>query len=171
MLRFMRRIYLDCNASTSLAPEVLAAMRAEMERGFGNPSSTHWVGRPARKAVERARSEIADPLGCESDEMVFTSGGSEANNNALKGIFFARRGRPTQIITTAVEHPAIHAPCGFLKRLGTVITRLPVDATGRIDPDDLRRAITPATALISVMHANNEVGTIQPIAECARIAR
>lgn len=171
MLGLMRRIYLDCNASTPLAPEAAAAMRAEMERGFGNPSSTHWAGRPARAAVERSRSEVAVLLGCQPHEIVFTSGGSEANNHALKGVFFARRGRPTQIITTAVEHPAIHAPCAFLERLGAVITRLPVDATGRIDPDDLRRAITPATALISVMHANNEVGTIQPLAECARIAR
>lgn len=171
MLGFMRRIYLDCNASTPLAPEAAAAMRAEMEQGFGNPSSTHWAGRPARAAVEKSRSEVAVLLGCQPHEIVFTSGGSEANNHALKGVFFARRGRPTQIITTAVEHPAIHAPCAFLERLGAVITRLPVDAAGRIDPDDLRRAITPATALISVMHANNEVGTIQPIAECARIAR
>jgi cysteine desulfurase len=171
MLRFMRRIYLDCNASTPLSPEVAAAMRAEMERGFGNPSSAHWAGRPARAAVERARSEVAGLLGCQAHEIVFTSGGSESNNHALKGVFFARRDRPIHIITTAVEHPAITAPCGFLEQLGAAVTRLPVDATGRIDPDDLRRAITPATVLITVMHANNEVGTVQPIAECTHIAR
>jgi cysteine desulfurase len=171
MLSCMRRIYLDSNASTPLAPEVATAMRAEMERGFGNPSSTHWAGWPARATIEKARAEVAALLGCQPHEIVFTSGGSEANNHALKGVFFARNLPSPHIITTAVEHPAVSAPCSFLERLGATVTRLPVDSTGRIDPEDLRRAITPATALISVMHANNEVGTIQPIAECSEIAR
>lgn len=110
-------------------------------------------------------------LGCRTDEVVFTSGGAEANNLALKGAFFALRDKGDHIITTQIEHPAIIEPCRFLERLGARVTYLPVDGTGRLDPDDLRRAIGPRTILVSIMHANNEVGTIQPIADCARIAR
>ena len=167
------RIYLDYNASTPLAPSVAAKMREVMEDAYGNPSSPHWAGAPARVHVERARAEVAELLGCDPAEVVFTSGGSEANNLALKGVFFARAGEvaPPHVITTAVEHPAIAAPCEFLARQGARITILPVDGTGRIDPDDLRRAITPATVLASVMHANNEVGTVMPIEACAVIAR
>jgi cysteine desulfurase len=167
----MTPIYLDYNASTPLAPEVAAVMRRVMDASFGNPSSGHWAGAPARSIVDAGRAQLAALLGCAPDEIVFTSGGSEANNFALKGIFFAGGGERTHIVTTRVEHPAILSPCAFLERLGAKLTYLPVDATGRIDPDDLRRAITPETRLISVMHANNEVGTIQPIAECARLAR
>ena len=112
---------------------------------------------------------MAALLGCQNDEIVFTSGGSEANNLALKGVFFALREKGNHIITTRIEHPAIIEPCRFLERLGARVTYLPVDGTGRIDPDDLRRTITPRTILVSIMHANNEVGTIQPIADCARI--
>jgi cysteine desulfurase len=165
------RIYLDHNASTPLAPEVAAAMRDAMEGAFGNPSSPHWAGAPAREIVEKARGHVADLLGCKPAEVVFTSGGSEANNFALKGCFFASSRARRHIITTRVEHPAIVAPCRFLKTLGAEIAWLPVDGAGRIDPDDLRRAITADTILISIMHANNEVGTIQPIQECAAIAR
>ena len=167
----MKQIYLDYNASTPIAPEVAAVMRGTMEEDFGNPSSPHWAGAPARQAVERARRQIAELLGCAPDEIVFTSGGSEANNLALKGVFFAGTGKNPHIITTGVEHPAIVAPCRFLERLGATVTRLPVDGTGLVDPDDLRRAIAPDTVLASVMHANNEVGTIQPIEDCAAIAR
>jgi cysteine desulfurase len=117
-----------------------------------------------------ARGQIAALLGCYSDEIVFTSGGSEANNLALKGAFFALRDKGDHIITTRVEHPAILEPCRFLERLGACVTCLPVDGTGRIDPDDLHNSITPRTILVSIMHANNEVGTIQPIEDCARIA-
>lgn len=171
MLPAMRRIYLDYNASTPLAPQVAAIMQRLLEEAFGNPSSTHWAGAPARAAVEQGRAEVAALLGCAPEEIVFTSGGSEANNLALKGLFFSA-GRPgASIITTAIEHPAIVEPCRFLERLGARITWLPVDRGGRIDPDDLRRAISRDTLLVSVMHANNEVGTIQPIAECAAIAR
>jgi cysteine desulfurase len=113
---------------------------------------------------------VAVLLGCQRDEIVLTSGGSEANNLALKGVFFALRHKGHHIITTRVEHPAIIEPCRFLERLGARVTYLPVDGTGRIDPDDLRKAIMPGTILISIMHANNEVGTIQPIADCAQIA-
>jgi cysteine desulfurase len=117
-----------------------------------------------------ARGQVAALLGCDNDEIVFTSGGSEANNLALKGTFFALRDKGEHIVTTRIEHPAIIEPCRFVERLGARVSYLPVDGTGRIDPDDLRRAITPRTILVSVMHANNEVGTIQPIADCARVA-
>ncbi len=146
-------------------------MRDTMESAFGNPSSQHWAGVPARRTVEKARRQVADLLGCAPEEVVFTSGGSEANNFALKGAFFASTRAHRHIVTTGVEHPAIVAPCRFLERLGAEITWLAVDGTGRIDPDDLRRAITADTILISIMHANNEVGTIQPIEDCAVIAR
>jgi cysteine desulfurase len=165
------RLYLDFNASTPVAPEVAARMQAVLNEPFGNPSSDHWAGKPARNAVERAREGVAALLGCDANEVVFTSGGSEANNYALKGVFFARKTERLHIITTQVEHPAVVNPCRFLERLGAKITCLPVDVFGRVDPDDVRRAMTSDTILISVMHANNEVGTIQPIAEISRIAR
>jgi cysteine desulfurase len=167
----MRRLYFDHNASTPLAPEVAAVMRRVMEEAFGNPSSPHWAGAPARELIDKSRQQVADLLGCSTEEIVFTSGGSEANNLALKGAFFSSRRDCPHIITTRIEHPAILSPCAFLERLGAEVTYLPVDGTGRIDPDNLRRTITPDTILISVMHANNEVGTIQPIEECAKIAR
>jgi len=167
------RIYLDFNATTPLAPEVAAAMRPYLEEAYGNPSSLHWAGVPARDAVEIARSQVAALLCCDATEVVFTSGGTEANNQAIKGLFFARRGlsEPFQIITSQVEHPAVLEPCAFLERLGAEVTRLQVDRFGCVDPDDVRRAIRPSTALITIMHANNEVGTIQPIFEIAAFAR
>jgi cysteine desulfurase len=167
----MRRIYLDYNASTPIDPAVAAAMKPFVADHFGNPSSGHWAAASAKAALEKARGQVAALLGCEDDEIVFTSGGSEANNLALKGAYFARRDSGDHVITTRVEHPAITAPCRFLERLGARITYLPVDRFGRVDPDDLKRAITPRTILISIMHANNEVGTIQPIEQCTRIAR
>ncbi len=167
----MSRIYLDYNASTPLDPQVAQAMRDALGGSYGNPSSPHWAGLPARHLLEQSRAQVAAPLGGTSDEIVFTSGGSEANNLALKGTFFARGSRPAHIITSAIEHPSILEPCNFLERLGARITCLPVDGAGRVDPDDLQRAITRDTTLISLMHANNEVGTIQPIEECARVAR
>ena len=167
----MTQIYLDYNASTPIAPEVAAVMREAIDGAFGNPSSPHWAGVPAREMVEKARGQVAGLLGCSPDRVVFTSGGSEANNFALTGTFFASKRAHRHIITTRVEHPAIVEPCRFLERLGAEITWLPVDGTGRIDPDDLQRAITADTILISIMHANNEVGTIQPIEECAAMAR
>ncbi len=167
----MKRIYLDHNASTPIAPVVADVMRTALSEGYGNPSSLHWAGTPARTLVDEARLKVASLLGCHSDEIIFTSGGSEANNMALKGAFFASDKEHRQIITTAVEHPAIVEPCRFLERLGATITWLSVDQFGRVDPDDLGRAITDDTILISVMQANNEVGTIQPIQECAAIAK
>lgn len=166
----MRRIYLDYNASTPIDPAVDAAMRPFLEENFGNPSSGHWASVGAKAALESARGQVAALLGCHDDEIVFTSGGSEANNLALKGAFFKLREKGTHIITTQIEHPAIIEPCRFLERLGARVTFLAVDGTGRVDPDDLRAAITQHTILISIMHANNEVGTIEPIEECAQIA-
>ncbi len=167
----MNKIYLDYNASTPIAPEAVAAMRPFFTDHYGNPSSSHWAGTPARDAVEGARRQVADLLGCDPAEIVFTSGGTEANNHALKGVFYANRGKGSHIITTAVEHPAIFNPCQFLEELGAQITIVPVDRFGRVDPDEIRRSITPKTVLITVMHANNEVGTIQPIPEISTIAR
>ena len=167
----MSTIYLDYNASTPIAPEVADVMRRAMDGAYGNPSSGHWAGMPARQMVEKARQQVADALRCTAQEVVFTSGGSEANNFALKGVFFKSKRPRRHFITTRVEHPAIVAPLRFLESLGAMVTWLPVDGTGRIDPDDLRRTITPDTILISIMHANNEVGTIQPIESCAAIAR
>jgi cysteine desulfurase len=166
-----RRIYLDFNATTPIAPEVAAAMSQVLQEPFGNPSSQHWAGLPAREAVEKARSQAAALLHSDPDEVVFTSGGSESNNYALKGIFFSRGGPGAHIITTQVEHPAVLNPCRFLERLGANVTYLAVDRFGRVDPDDVQKALTPRTILVSVMHANNEVGTLQPISEIAQIAR
>jgi cysteine desulfurase len=166
----MRRIYLDYNASTPIDPAVAVAMRPFLEDYYGNPSSGHWASPEAKAALDAARGQVASLLGCHNDEIVFTSGGSEANNLALKGIFFAFRDKGDHVITTKIEHPAIIEPCRFLERLGAQVTYLPVDRTGRVDPADLRRAITPRTILVSIMHANNEVGTIEPIEDCARIA-
>lgn len=168
------RIYLDYNATTPIAPEVAAAMQPYLAEAYGNPSSLHWAGLPARDAVERARSQVAALLACDATEIVFTSGGTEANNQAIKGVFFSTRSRANSrphVITTQVEHPAVLEPCRFLEKLGADVTRLPVDRFGMVDPDDVQRAIRPDTILVSVMHANNEVGTIQPIEEIARIAR
>ncbi len=167
----MKPIYLDFNASTPIAPEVLDAMRPFLSRHYGNPSSRHWAAAPAKEALERARSQVAGLLGCLPEEIVFTSGGTESNNHAVKGAFFALRHRGNHIVTTQVEHPAIIQPCRFLEKLGANVTYLPVDGAGMVDPDDVRRAIGPRTILITVMHANNEVGTIEPIAEIGRIAR
>lgn len=167
----MHRIYLDYNASTPIASEVAAAMDAHVASSFGNPSSAHWAGQTARAALSRARGQVASLLGASTDEIVWTSGGSEANNHVLKGAFFGLRWRGNHIITTRVEHPSILQPCRFLEALGAEVTYLPVDGSGRVDPDDVQKAVTGQTILISVMHANNEVGTIEPIAEIAPIAR
>lgn len=167
------RIYLDFNASTPLAPEVVAAMTPYLTADFGNPSSTHWAGAAARDAVEGARLNVAMLIGCDPTEVVFTSGGTESNNCVLKGVFFSARERieHPHLITTRIEHPAIVEPCRFLERLGAEVTYLPVDRYGQIDPDDVRHAIRPETVLVSAMDANNEVGTLEPVAEVAAIAR
>ncbi len=166
----MRRIYLDFNASTPIDPAVANAMRPFLDDHYGNPSSGHWASTGAKAGIETARGQTAALFGCESDEIVFTSGGSEANNFALKGAYFTLRAKGDHIVTTAIEHPAIIEPCRLLERLGVNVTYLPVDGAGLLVPDDVRKAITSRTVLVSVMHANNEVGTIQPIEDIARIA-
>lgn len=164
-------IYLDHNASTPIAPEVREAMLPYLSEPYGNPSSAHWAGAPAAAAVSDARAQLAGLLGCSPDEVVFTSGGTEANNTALKGVVEAAGVARPHIVTSAVEHPAILEPCRYLERHGAVVTYLPVDGTGLLDPDDVARALRPQTVLVSVMHANNEVGTVEPIAEIARLTR
>jgi len=165
------QIYLDYNASTPVDPQVAAVMQNALQDTYGNPSSTHWAGAPPHAIVETARRQVADLLGCSANEIVFTSGGSESNNLALKGVYFRRQISGAHIITTQIEHPAIVEPCRFLERLGARITWLPVDINGRVNTEHLRTAISHDTILISIMHANNEVGTIQPIQELAQIAR
>jgi cysteine desulfurase len=168
----MDRIYFDYNATTPLAPEVIAAMRPYLEELHGNPSNTHWAGKRGRDAVDRARGQIARLLNCEPAEVLLTSGGTEANNSALAGLFFTHHGKTSpHFIVSTVEHPAISKTCDFLERMGAQMTRVPVDRFGQVDPEDIRRALRPNTALVSIMHANNEVGTIEPIAEIAAIAR
>lgn len=164
------QIYLDYNATTPIHPRVAATMSEALNGAFGNPSSSHWAGTSAREIVESGRLKVAEFFGCHPDEIVLTSGGSESNNLAIKGAYLPRPG--SHIITSAVEHPATQTPCRFLEKyMGASVTVLQVDSAGLVDPDDVRRAITPHTVLISIMHANNEVGTIQPIKEIAAIAR
>jgi cysteine desulfurase len=165
----MRRIYLDHNASTPVHPDVVAAMLPYFAERFGNASSIHGFGREARDAVDTAREEIARFLAVTPDELVFTSGGTESDNFGVKGLALARgRGH---IITTRVEHHAVLRSVQALEAQGFAATYLPVDAYGRVDPDDVRKAIRPDTVAISVMHANSEVGTLQPIAAIGAIAR
>lgn len=164
-------IYLDHNATTPIDPGASAAMKNIMDEEFGNPSSGYFLGTRAKQKVEQAREEMAGLLHCETEEIVFTSGGSESNNMVLKGIVDLRRPGDFHIISSAVEHPAILNPALFLLELGVHVTILPVDRYGRIDLEDLRKAIGPHTALISIMLANNETGTLQPIGEISRMAR
>jgi cysteine desulfurase len=164
-------IYLDHNATTPIAPEVLDAMRPYLEDRFGNPSSAHRYGDVAHQATERARAQVAALLGCEPDSVIFTASGSEADNLAIKGIALGLLDDGDHIITSAIEHPAVLGACRYLeRRLGYRLTVLPVDGLGIVDPEDVRRAIEPGTVLVSVMHANNEVGTLQPIADIAGVA-
>src|SRR3990170_2228535 len=139
------QIYLDFNASTPIAPEVAEAMKPFLTQHYGNPSSHHWAGAPAKEAVEHARRQVADLLQCRPDEIVFTSGGSESNNHAIKGVFFALKGKGNHIITTRIEHPAVLNPCRFLEKLGAEVTYIGVDRYGRVDTEDIRKAITHKT--------------------------
>lgn len=165
-------IYLDYNASTPIAPEVAAAMEPYVTRHFGNPHTRHWAGRPAGEAIVHARGQVAAAIGCQPDELFFTSGASEANNWALKGVYWANRDRGEHIVTTQIEHPSIKGTLAYLEqRCGAKVTYLPVDCAGRVAPEDVAAAITPRTILVTVMHANNEVGTIEPIGEIGRICR
>ncbi len=166
-----KSVYLDYNASTPVDPDVLDAMRPFFEKHFGNPSSTHRYGIIAKKAVEDARSQVASLLSCKSEEIIFTSGGTEANNFAIKGVARALRHKGKHIITSQIEHSAVLDVCGFLEKNGFEITYLPVDKDGLVNVSDVKKAIRPDTILISIMHANNEVGTIQPVKEIAALAR
>ncbi len=166
----MRPIYLDYNATTPIASQVAEAMEPYLYREFGNPSSSHPYGIAARQAVENARAQVAALLGCQPAEVIFTSGGTESNNYAIKGVALAGSERGNHIITSAVEHPAVVEVGHWLEAQGFRVTVLPVDKYGLVDPADLEQAITPDTLLVTVMHANNEVGTIQPIVELAEIA-
>jgi len=162
-------IYLDYNATTPVAPEVVRAMQPFLGPEFGNPSSDYPLGLKASDAMHQARREMAALLNCAPEEIVFTSGATEANNTVLKGVALSRgAGR---IITAASEHPSVLAPCRFLESRGFPLTVLPVDGQGRVDPDELRRALRPDTILISIMHANNETGALQPLTELAAVAR
>ncbi len=162
-------IYLDHNATTPILPEVVDAMIPYLREHFGNPSSGHAYGVAARDAVARARARVADLLGCEPDEVVFTSGGTEANNLAIRGVTAANEER-RHVVTSAIEHPATARPCAWLEDHGHRVTRLGVDADGRVRLDEARAAIDGDTALVTVMHSNNETGVIQPVAELAELA-
>jgi cysteine desulfurase len=167
----MKRIYLDYAATTPVHPEVVQAMVPYFTQYFGNPSSIHSCGQEARKGVEEARLKVADFIGARSEEVVFTSGGTESDNFALKGVAYANETKGNHIITNAAEHHAVLEPCHFLEKRGFKVTYLPVDQYGMVDPDSVRKAITSQTILVSVMHASNEVGTVQPIAEIGQITR
>jgi len=161
-------IYMDHNATTPLREEVREAMGPYLKGRYGNASSVHALGREAAKGMNRAREQVAAALGCTPEEVVFTGGGTEADNLAIKGVAYAHPG--CHIITTEVEHHAVLHPCQFLEGQGFSVTYLPVDKHGAVDPDDVRKAITGRTVLVSVMHANNEVGSIQPMAEIGQVA-
>jgi cysteine desulfurase NifS/selenium donor protein len=167
----MKVIYLDYNATTPIDREVAEAMQPYLSEHFGNPSSLHTYGAAAKLAVSKARIQVAGLLGCNPAEVIFTSGGSESNNMAIKGLALARRSKGSHLITSCIEHPSVIEVCRYLERSGFRITYLPVDGHGMVDPEDVLKAITRDTLLISVMHSNNETGSIQPIAEIARIAR
>ena len=167
----MKPIYLDYNATTPIDPRVAEAMMPFLYDHFGNPSSSHVFGAATKKAVDKARKQTCEMLGCDFDEIVFTSGGSESNNYAIKGAAFAHRHKGNHIITSAIEHPAVLNVCGFLEKKEFEVTYLPVDEFGLVDPKLIEESIKPLTILISIMHANNEVGTIEPIGDIAEIAR
>ena len=170
----MADIYLDYNATTPIDPQVAEAMLPFVKGGlnglFGNPSSGHSFGLAAREGVDTARKQVAGMLGCDIDDLIFTSGGTEANNHAISGVAGAYRERGNHIITSAVEHPAVTEVCRHLEGRGYRVTYLPVDEYGMVDPQQVEAAITPETLLVTIMHANNEVGTVMPIAEIADIA-
>lgn len=169
--RSMKRIYLDYAATTPTHPKVVEAMRPYFSEKFGNPSSLHSFGQEAKAAIENARNQVAKLIKAKADEIVFTSGGTEADNFALEGIAFANESKGNHIITSAIEHHAVTECCEFLKKRGFQITYLPVDKNGLVDPEEVRKAITERTILVSIMHANNEIGTIEPIAEISKIVK
>ena len=166
----MSDIYLDYNATTPIDPRVAEAMLPYVHGLFGNPSSGHAFGMAARKGVDLARNQVANLLGCDPDDLVFTSGGTEANNHAIKGVAGAYRAKGNHIITSAIEHPAVTEVCHFLEGQGCRVTYLPVDEYGLVDMRQVEEALSNETILVTIMHANNEVGAIEPIAEIAELA-
>ncbi|MGD0352625.1 MAG: cysteine desulfurase NifS [Dehalococcoidia bacterium] len=167
----MKRIYLDYAATTPTHPEVMKAMLPYFADSFGNPSSIHSYGQEAKDAIERARSKVAALIGARSEEIVFTGSGTEADNFAVEGVALSRQAKGNHIITSSIEHHAVLETCKFLEKQGFSVTYLPVDGYGLVDPTDVKKAITKRTILVSIMHANNECGTIEPIAEIGNIAR
>ena len=167
----MNTIYLDNAATTAVSPEVLQAMLPYFTEHYGNPSSVHATGRDARKAIEAARRQVAAAIGADPAEIYFTAGGSESDNWAIKGTAFMNRRKGNHIITTAIEHHAVLHTCGWLEKQGFEVTYLPVDAEGRVTPEQVEAAITDKTILITIMAANNEIGTLEPIAEIGKIAK
>ena len=164
--------YMDHHATTPVAPEVFEAMRPFFLEQFGNAASrSHAFGWAAEGAVETARAEVAELIGCRPIEVVFTSGATESDNLALKGVAYAYRDKGTHLVTSAVEHNAVLDTCKHLEKEGFQVTYLPVDRYGMVDPDDVAKAVTPKTTLVSVMLASNEVGTIQPLAEIGRLCK
>jgi cysteine desulfurase len=166
----MRRAYLDSNATTPMRPEVVAAMVPVFTEHFGNASSIHWFGQEAKALIDDARQQVARLIHAEVSEIVFLSGGTEADNYAIRGIAEAQKAKGRHIITSRIEHHAVLHTCKDLEKQGYEITWIPVSSDGTVDPEAVRKAIRPDTVLISIMHANNEIGTIQPIAEIGRIA-
>lgn len=164
-------IYLDYNATTPIDPKVLESMLPFLQSNFGNPSSSHVYGRIPKEAVENSRRQLAALIGANVDEIIFTSGGTESNNHAIIGTALANKEKGNHIITSIIEHPAVLETCQYLERLGFRITYLPVDEYGLVHPEDVQAAINDDTILITIMHANNEVGTIQPIEEIGAIAK
>jgi cysteine desulfurase len=167
----IKPIFLDYNGTTSHDPEVIEAMRPYLETEFGNPSSSHWYGIKPKQAVELARKQVAGILNCTPTEVFFTSGGTESNNHAIRGVVRRFREKGNHIITSSFEHPAVLEVCRYLESDGFETTYLPVSEDGLVDPADVARAVRSTTILITIMHANNEVGTVQPIAEISRIAK
>ena len=167
----MRHVYLDHNATTPVLPDVLEAMLPFQREAFGNPSSVHQFGRRARVAVDDARDAVADVLGAPASSVIFSSGGTEANNTIIKGVAQARRERGRHLVTSRIEHPAVLDACDALERQGYDITYVPVDEHGVVDPQAVRDSLTDQTILVSVMLANNEVGSLQPVADIAALAR
>ncbi|HET6277453.1 MAG TPA: cysteine desulfurase family protein, partial [Candidatus Polarisedimenticolia bacterium] len=164
-------IYLDYNATSPVAPEVAEAMIPALRDLWGNPSSPHVYGRRARAAVETARQQVAALLGCEQDEVIFTAGGTEADNAAIIGVAEAAADRGRHLVISAVEHAAVEEPCRYLERRGWEVTRVGVDRNGRVATGEVEEALRADTALISIIHAQNETGVLQPIAEIGRLAR
>ena len=167
----IKPIYLDYNGTTPHDPEVIAAMRPFLDTEFGNPSSSHWYGIKPKQAVETSRKQVAGILNCHPQEVFFTSGGTESNNHAILGVARRYREKGNHIITSSFEHPAVLEVCRYLESQGFETTYLPVGEEGLVDPADVARAVRPTTILITIMHANNEVGTVQPISEISRTAK